>query len=376
MQASVTHEISCLLIGLIGLFWLLRRKQRFVVWKSALLLTSLALVAWCLLSISWAQEPLISAKRIIAFLLVLTGAAGMAVYWRHEAIVAFISISAAIHLTIGLIGEVAASHFTPFQADYRFAGTLPFNQEGFCCLVLVLSSLAAMDMNPRYRNVFRLLFVYGLIFLVLTKSRSSLMGVFLGLTIYVLFTRSLRFKITMGLWFGIVSAGMALLGLLDRAATVLSRNGEGSENLTGRVPLWEGCLQFIQARPATGYGYENFWTSSHIDYFSDTFRWGISSSHSAYLESALTLGFVGLLLHVSVLLLAAWRGAVLYRRSQNPIYVLATCLCAVYLLVGVLEAVLIVKLSPYSFYFFVLLITLCMEYPMERAKAGRSSSTL
>ncbi len=361
MKSSLAHEISYLFLGSLGFFWFIWHRQRLIRWRTAIPITLIAILMWCSVSIAWAQDPMVSSKRLAAFVLMIIGAAGTAAYWPRTTIVSFISICSAVHLTIGVIGELAAAHFTPWEAGYRFAGTLPWNQQGFCCLVLALSSLAAMDATPRYKQIFRLLFVYGIVFLVLTKSRSSLMALLIGLIIYFLLTSSARFHFGLVLSLGLTTMLLYLTGVTGGIWDVISRNGEGSEDLTGRIPLWKECFGFIRARPVTGYGYQDFWTSSHIYYFASELHWGVSSAHSSYIESLLMVGAVGLVLQILVLLLGFGRGIVLYKRSRNPIYALAACLCLIYLLVGTLESIQVAILSPYSFYFFLLLLTLCMN---------------
>lgn len=361
MKGNWIHEAAYLFMGSLGLFWLVEQRQRTIAWKSALVIFFAALCAWCLLSTCWAQESLVSGRRFAAFTLMMMGAAGTAAYWPRKTIVEFISVSAAIHLTIGLLGEIAAAHFTPWNSDYRFAGTLYWNQQGFCCLFLVMSSLTAMDLDPRRKQIFRLLFLYGFVFLVLTKSRSSLIGIAASLVVYLFLTRSSRFKVGAILGLGLGAVLLFVSGALDPIIAMLSRNGEGADNLTGRVPLWTECLEFIKVHPILGYGYESFWTPRHIDYLSEELHWAVSAAHSGYLEALLSLGAVGLVLHVLVLLLGLCRGAALYRKTCNPIFALASCLCAVYLVVGALEAILAVEPSPASFYFSLLLCTLCFE---------------
>lgn len=354
LHRSLVHEISCLIIGCIGAYWLYRSSHSVTISKPRIFISLGALVLWSAFSISWAQEPLVSARRIIALVLVMIGAAGTAAYWPRRAIAAFISASSGFYLTLGVIGQIAIGNFMPLNSNYRFAGTLPWNEEGFACLILIMSSLTAMDMNPRYKGIFRILLCYGIIFLVLTRSRSSLVGAVAGILIYVVLTRPLRFHLKAG--FSVMASVILLFtaGILDPIFGFLSRNGQGMESLTDRVPLWHNCWPFIAARPLLGYGYDDFWTASHIDYFSGELHWGVSASHSGYIEALLTLGAIGLVLHVSVLVIGGMQGASCYRMSGNYLYALAACLCAVYLLVGAVESVMVVELSPYSFYLFVL----------------------
>jgi O-antigen ligase len=216
-------------------------------------------------------------------------------------------------------------------------------------------------MVPRRKYVFRFSFAVGLVFLLLTRSRSSIIGLGVGLLIYFLVTRSIQFKIWLLLGFGAVSVMLYFVGLLNPIVDLLSRSGEGSENLTGRIPLWQECWDFAKAHLFVGYGYQDFWTPHHIDYFSAKFHWAISAAHSAYLEALLTLGLVGVVLHTAVLVVGIFRGAICYRTTGSQVYALLISLCVVYLIVGTLEAILVVTVSPVAFYFSLLLFTLCFR---------------
>ena len=116
---------------------------------------------------------------------------------------------------------------------------------------------------------------------------------------------------------------------------------------------------------ADGYGFEDFWTSQHIDYFTSEFHWGFSSAHSAYLDGALSLGLIGMGLHTLVLVLGTFRAIRLYKFTHSLEFLFAASLFALYLLVGVVESVLVVTASPVSFYFGLALCLVCTT-PYDR----------
>lgn len=361
LQGSIVRQIGYPIIGLIGIVWLMRARDTRLAWRSPLALTCFSLVLWCALSISWAEEPEIAGKRFFAFLLMITGAAGAAAFWSRAEILKFISLSGAANLTFGVVGEIALGNFTPWVSDYRFAGTLTWNTQGFCCLLVALSSLAASDSDRRYKVIFRLLALYGLIFLILTKSRSAMLGFVVGFLVYYLLTRSVTAKAWVASVLSISALVLYMSGAMGSLIGFLSRNGEGADSLTGRVPMWELALVFVKRRPITGYGYHDFWTIANVDYFSSEFHWTVSAAHNGYLETLLTLGYVGLCLHVLVLVLGIIRGAYLFKVSRRPMFALAAAILAVFLVVGILEADVLWSPSPYNFGVTLLLWSLCLE---------------
>jgi O-antigen ligase len=361
MQANVLRQFCYMTIGIIGITYLVRTRSYLIQWRNPVALAWGSLVAWCVLSAIWAGEPLLVFKRIIAYLLMITGAAGLSAACSHKQILRFISLSGAFQLTVGVAAEVATGYFKPWISDYRFAGTQPWNLEGFCLLLFVLSSVAAADADPQRKLFFRCLAVYGLAFLLLTRARGSMMGVTVGLLIYVLLSRSLVARVSFGLAAAISTLLVYMSGISDKLLDFVTRGGEGTTTLTGRQPLWDLAWTFVSARPLTGYGYQDFWTVDLADYFSSELHWeNASNTHNIYLDNILTLGYVGLVLHTSLLVLTVVCGSYYYRKTRSPIFALAAAMGAAFLLVGNLETVLLIAPGPFALNSTLLLCVFCL----------------
>jgi O-antigen ligase len=91
-------------------------------------------------------------------------------------------------------------------------------------------------------------------------------------------------------------------------------------SLTGRLPLWEELLHWVNKSPLVGYGYLAFWDSKRVEYLSDTFRWEIPHGHNMYLDITLDVGIVGLILFVSLLIFALYSAAKLYVQTGKVEY--------------------------------------------------------
>lgn len=78
---------------------------------------------------------------------------------------------------------------------------------------------------------------------------------------------------------------------------------------TGRFDIWFFALQSLQARLATGYGFQAFWGSSAIQDLPQGKEWAAfaSHSHNGYLDTALGMGLPGLALLVLVLVIVPLR---------------------------------------------------------------------
>ena len=71
-----------------------------------------------------------------------------------------------------------------------------------------------------------------------------------------------------------------------------------SSDLTGRTELWAWVVQMILKHPLLGYGFSGFWegASPESEMVHSHVGWTARYSHNGYLEVALSLGLLGLVL--------------------------------------------------------------------------------
>ena len=99
---------------------------------------------------------------------------------------------------------------------------------------------------------------------------------------------------------------------------VMLGRAEGSEQLTGRLPIWLELGNYIQARPWQGYGYEAFWNIKHIEAVSETVQWPLREAHNAYVDCTLSVGLIGAGAFLLGVLAAMRRAAARYRDTADP----------------------------------------------------------
>jgi O-antigen ligase len=133
-------------------------------------------------------------------------------------------------------------------------------------------------------------------------------------------------------------------GVLGASGTalLLGREDSNLSTLTGRTDIWGFALQHAAERPILGYGYNSFWSPRHTAEVSAVVDWKISEGHSAYLDTLLNLGVVGLMLFVA--LLAAGMGAALWahRRTRDPVLAVAAAILLFGALDGLLESAVVI----------------------------------
>jgi O-antigen ligase len=329
-------------------------------------------IIWASLSLTWADDAALTLRRILALWMLCFGALAMGKHFSLRDIILWIFFTTAFYLLVGLAVEIALGTFRPFAPSYRFAGTIHPNTQGANCSLLLLSGLTAGRVAKRGRWFFVASACMGFVFLILTGSRAASASAIAALLVYWALVSSRSRKLA---WILGISIGVCLLVLFYgdslfqalRQGVLLGRTGTGEDpsSLTGRIPLWKDCLDYAARQPLQGYGYNSFFTPSRTAKFGATHGWAFAHTHSAYFESLLGTGMVGMISFVMVLVLGIKSSIDHYKGSLIPGY---ACFIAIFifcLLNGVLEAT-IVRANMLSFVAMVVLGHLGFTIPKAR----------
>jgi O-antigen ligase len=263
-------------------------------------------IAFTLLSTLWSIDPEQTGRRSVALLFTtLAGLSLAARYdWRSlsEVLATGFAILAVASLVLGL--------FVPSWG--RMTDTFPgawsgvWNEKnalGNRMALGVVIFLAAAALNPRRRVLWGLMASLCFLLIALSTSKTSLIGLALGLFAFGLVFVVRRGPLTaviatfvavtsvLILALSLASSWDALLGLLGKDAT-----------LTGRTTLWAAIVRQAQLRPWLGYGYGAVWDEQTIW---GPLAWIIkqagfrpAEAHDSWLDVWLALGYAGLGLFV------------------------------------------------------------------------------
>jgi exopolysaccharide production protein ExoQ len=380
-QGSIVRRIALLSLGIVALVSLARRRARpRLRSRDPLGWLILAFVAWALISPIWAEDLPFTLRRVVVFGILCTAALAVASRLSFRAIILWAFFSTAVYLFAGILAELVFGTFRPFAFGYRFAGTLHPNGQGIECGLLLLSGVAAADLEKRWRALFRAGAFIGFVFLILTASRTSIAAAGPALLIYLASVRPRALGTALAGGLGIIFCSVLLLhnaGLLPGVNTAiqLRRDDPGSvATLHGRVVLWKDLGYYVGQRPVLGYGYCGFWTPAHIRTISDEENWGVPSSHSVYIEYLLGLGTVGLLLYALLFLAGLRRAFLLHRISRSPAFAFCAALMVFYALDGFLECTLM-QGSLIMFLCMVVLVRLAFVYRQEAIAMAHTRKT-
>jgi exopolysaccharide production protein ExoQ len=202
-----------------------------------------------------------------------------------------------------------------------------YTQKNACAsaTLFLLTPALALSVRASLGQFLRIIYVtlcLGIIFM--TRSRTG-WAITASYLVFVAGLRLLgRFRAKDKLPLAVLSiafvTGAAAL-LISLSAVLLASMGR-SEELSGRIQIWQAILESISRQPWLGYGFDAFWSTlsgEATQVFAAT-GWVVTSAHSGYLNVALELGLVGFAL-VMLTLLQAWRhAAVALRPGRSPYF--------------------------------------------------------
>lgn len=308
---------------------------------------------WALLSLVWAEDTALTFRRLVVFAILCLAAAAIARRFSLRGIVLWTVFTTGLYLLVGVSAEIAFGTFRPFTPGYRFAGTLHPNHQGINCALLLLSGVAAADTDKRRRILFRACALLGLVFLILTASRTAFASGLLALAVYWAAVSCRRAKTALVL--GLVTASCVLLLVLGnvslpdlKSAAMLGRDDSTVDSFNGRTAIWEGISGYIRQHPILGYGYGGFWTKRHITEITETSatqEFAVAESHDAYLESLLHIGLVGLAAYIFALLGGIARSFALHSASHAPAYAFSGAFLVFCVVNGLLESAIVVSIT-------------------------------
>ncbi len=333
------------LVSLLGVICVLRKG--FEIPRITLLaLPVIAYVGWSVMSLAWSHDAGTTVIRIGVMGLTCITAYGFSrVLGPSQWIWLGVLITGA-YLVIGVLTELALGTFRPWGSGYRFAGTVHPNEQGSLLTILFFGAYCQARWSATHRGRWLMLTLIGLVFLVLTKSRTACASAIFSIAVLecVMVPTKRSFFIGACLaWtvcaavFLISASGVDLVGQSTQAAH-LGRGAE-AEGLNGRIPLWEAVLPFARENLILGYGLDSFWTSENIEHIQHYVHWPARDAHSLYLNMILGLGVIGLSLFLLMIFSAMWRSARGFRQTGDPGYAFLITLLLSLLAFGVLEVV-------------------------------------
>lgn len=287
-------------------------------WTIAALRRNPAIVAIVVLgffSVFWAESPDIVLRRAVAIggtilfgvvvAIRLTFAEQLRLFRWTNRLIAVCCVGLAVvspHSVLAAVGE-----------GWAIRGIfIHKNHAGAAMALGFLMEWYFKESTARGRLLRRIALVVFFVLLVASNSATSLVAVIATMFVVSCFNfLHVRCKIPLPLIFAIVLIGSGtVLVLQDVVIQMLGRNSD----LTGRTELWAFVVGMIAKRPLFGYGLSGFWMGASEETLDaqKLLGWNPIYAHNGFLEIALSLGLVGLLVVLYIL------GTGLKRVLANP----------------------------------------------------------
>ena len=295
------RQAGFMALGCTGVLAYCLSKRRAIQFANPVVWCSIAYVSWAVLSFTWSSDPMMTLKRIIVLLCCVVGAVGLAKALSPTQIALMALTIASSYILLGLFGELALGGFRPWKSEYRFRGTVHPNVQAAYAAFCAFAAFFLRKQFPKWTPFLNVMFVCAVCAVYLTKSRMALGAFIAAMALTVLFqSRSKQFALISSASTLLLGVGMLVLGLggaqmMEKSsnAALLGRT-EQTGSFSGRVPLWEEILEYVEKSPMKGYAYASFWNADRIETIKKHQEWAIDSSHSIYLEALADLGYVGL----------------------------------------------------------------------------------
>lgn len=329
-NGSISRPVGLIIFAGCGIFIFLRRRRiRFRI-NGLLGWLILSYVAWTIMSIAWADDSLLTLRRVGIFALFSLGILSFAQVLSIRNTITLTFLTCAATLLTAIVAELFHGTLDPFNSSWRLSGIMDPVALGWDCSLLAFAAFS-LSRDSRRSYVFYSLSAMALLFLLLTKSRTTLLTTILIITIWWFFSSYRSYGIKFVLVSIVLTCLVCLLindqiGMFGRNVITFGRGEEAIESestMTGRIPLWNECLRYAVEHPIGGYGYNAFLTPHRIKAISNRIGWVPTSCHSGYVETLMGLGLIGLGILVLMLMLALRRASVLARRKREYTFVVA-----------------------------------------------------
>jgi len=323
-HGSLQRRVAFLSLGIAALVSLLMSGlYRFRVGLLGILV--LFYLSWAAVSLTWSAEPALTVRKLGTLAMITLGAFAASRCFSFRDTILWVLLSTLFYLHFGIAVEIFQGTFHPFSGGYRFAGTMHPNIQGINCALLLLSSVFLLMTRKRPLYLLSAIVCEALVFLLLTKSRTSLVSLVLAVSLFwfLALPASRKKPVILG---AALTGGLLFLvsrqvfPYLQQAFSLGRKNASETITMTYRKLIWQQAWPYIRDRMITGYGYDSFWTSEHVEAFSRQQGNPTPHAHSAYVDSVLSLGMVGGCVFVLIVAVAVGRTLAARKHSGETGY--------------------------------------------------------
>lgn len=263
-------------------------------------LVALALLAAA--STFWSLDPDITSRRALALAFTTLFGLWLAARLDWQGLLTVLAVSFAILMGGSVIAAVLFPGFGVMQEIHVGAWRgLWWEKNTLGAMMgwamLSFAGMAAFD--ARRRMMWLALLAPAFALVLLSTSRTALLAALIALAgpmMIAMARRDFTFG-AMAVMAGVIGVGLAVLVLAIGPVVLLEALGRDA-TLTGRTEIWEALFRQMADRPWLGFGYGAFWQVENGPAFwvRQETVWPVPTAHNGWLETALSMGLVGVIL--------------------------------------------------------------------------------
>lgn len=192
-----------------------------------------------------------------------------------------------------LIYVALTGHFVDyFGLGKRFMG-LSISPSMIALNANILLSYSLLKVVEKIKFKYLVAVLFSLIMIALSLSKSGIILALLTFVYVAIIKKTyLLTVIVFSLTLGVMLVFLPFEAAFEVLKDYVSSDNNTLETLSGRSDIWEVCQELINAKPLLGYGYNS--PVKILPVFYTTFK--VDQAHSAYYESMLSVGQIGVLL--------------------------------------------------------------------------------
>jgi exopolysaccharide production protein ExoQ len=317
------RRAAIILLLLIGLAFIVHRPREL---RRVNLLIWMALyITVATVSVLWSQDHELTLRHSVIAVAVSVFSMGVAcVYYGrqplgHIHLVRVICWTSTAACALILALAIYQQQFHIFDMAWRLGSTGHENQISQVAAIGFLAAVLTRTRREIWPSRAGLLLAMGIpaLVLLLTKSRTTWLGLLVGIFVAELWKRRQS---------GIRLAALLVMACALAAAVSTSpvqqlwKRGESEREMdtgSGRIELWQKLWPDVRKHLWLGYGFGAFWSPDTVSAEAKKGQWAATSAHNAYLDMVAQLGLVGLVV-VLVLIGISTRNAL--RLMKYPEY--------------------------------------------------------
>ncbi len=310
-EGSPTNQVLISTFGLVGALFLPAAIRRFNVAFQWLVALWILYLGWAGASLIWSISPTLTVRNFVAFVMVSVGCFGLGVgfygslpngrdlFLRHvfwAGVLSALVILLPLPFRFQQYDLLDPSQRLDIGGNFSAYVTRPIMD-----VLLVLAATSILGVRRWLKRDWFWVAVLVIPLLAL-KSRGPVLWGMIALGIFYLFYKTsirdrvlqagLVFMIGVGTY--IYYSENVLQTIFGPLVPFLTRgNVEATENLSGRIPLWQALVDQVWQHPWLGAGFAAFWSFENITQLGSSAVLGRASAHNGYLEELLNTGVVG-----------------------------------------------------------------------------------